>query len=143
MAQVLLTEGLATTDGVEGVEELKTALAAFAPEQVAAQTGVAADAIRQAARQLAGAKKSAILLAYGLPYTAQSRELAVAAANLAILTGMRVVPAAASSFAARRPAARRSTLGCFLLPAPSAPRRCCRLRQPESSAPSTSSAKTR
>jgi NADH-quinone oxidoreductase chain G len=87
MAQVLLVEGLATTDGVEGVEELKTALAAFTPEQVAALTGVAAEAIRQAARQLAGAKKSAILLAYGLPYTAQSREMAVAAANLAILTG--------------------------------------------------------
>jgi NADH-quinone oxidoreductase chain G len=87
MAQVLLAEGLAVTDGVEGVEELKSALAAYAPEQVAAQTGVAVEAIRQAARQLAGAKKSAILLAYGLPYTAQSRELAVAAANLAILTG--------------------------------------------------------
>ncbi|HKK00991.1 MAG TPA: molybdopterin-dependent oxidoreductase, partial [Desulfuromonadales bacterium] len=42
---------------------------------------------RVAARQLAAAKKSAILLAYGLPYTAQSREIAVAAANIAILTG--------------------------------------------------------
>jgi NADH-quinone oxidoreductase chain G len=87
MAQVLLAEGLATTDGVEGVEELKTALATFTPEQVAAQTGVTAETIRQAARQLAGAKKSAILLAYGLPYTAQSKEMTVAAANLAILTG--------------------------------------------------------
>jgi predicted molibdopterin-dependent oxidoreductase YjgC len=63
MAQVLLAEGLASTDGVEGVEELKASLAAFAPEEVAAQTGVTAEAIRQAARQLAGAKKSAILLA--------------------------------------------------------------------------------
>ncbi|HXV19548.1 MAG TPA: NADH-quinone oxidoreductase subunit NuoG [Desulfuromonadales bacterium] len=87
MAQVLLAEGLAVIDGVEGIDELKKALADYAPEQVAAQTGVAAEAIRQAARQLAGAKKSAILLAYGLPYTAQSRELAVAAANLAILAG--------------------------------------------------------
>jgi len=87
MAQVLLAEGLAVTDGVEGIDELKSALAAFAPEQVAAQTGVAAEDIRTAARQLAGAKKSAILLAYGLPYTAQSIELAVAAANLAILCG--------------------------------------------------------
>lgn len=87
MAQALIAEGLAVTDGVEGVEELKVALAEFTPEQVAAQTGVKADAIRQAARQLASAKKSAILLAYGLPYTAQSKDLAVAAANLAILTG--------------------------------------------------------
>ncbi len=41
-----------------------------------------------AARQLASAKKSAILLAYGLPYTAQSQELGTAAANLAILAGI-------------------------------------------------------
>jgi len=87
MAQVLLAEGLAVTEGVEGLEELKAALATYTPELVAAQSGVAADAIRKAAKQLAGAKKSAILLAYGLPYTAQSKELAIAAANLAILTG--------------------------------------------------------
>jgi NADH-quinone oxidoreductase chain G len=87
MAHVLLEEGLAVTDGVEGIDALKGALAAYSPDQVAAVTGVAADALREAARQLAKAKKSAILLAYGLPYTAQSRELAIAAANLAILTG--------------------------------------------------------
>jgi len=87
LAQVLFAEGLAVTDGVDGVEALKTALEAYTPEAVAATTGVAADAIRQAARQLAAAKKSAILLAYGLPYTAQSKELAIAAANLAILSG--------------------------------------------------------
>ena len=44
MAQVLLAEGLAVTEGVEGVEALQTALAAYAPEAVAAATGVAADA---------------------------------------------------------------------------------------------------
>ncbi len=87
MSQVLLTEGLAATEGVEGVAELTEALAAFTPEAVEAQTGVPADALREAARQLAGAKKSAILLAYGLPYTAYSRELGLAAANLAILSG--------------------------------------------------------
>ncbi len=87
IAQVLFDEGLAVTDGVEGVDELKKALQDYAPDKVEAATGVSAEAIRLAARQLAGAKKSAILLAYGLPYTAQSRELAVAAANLAILTG--------------------------------------------------------
>ena len=87
MAQVLLDEGLAITEGVEGVEALKTALAKYSPAQVAERTGVSADAIKAAARALAGAKKSAILLAYGLPYAAQSKELAIAAANLAILTG--------------------------------------------------------
>jgi len=87
MAQVLLAEGLAVTEGVEGIEALKASLDAYTPDAVAAATGVPADSIRQAARQLAAAKKSAILLAYGLPYTAQSKELAVAAANLAILSG--------------------------------------------------------
>ncbi|MBE0597680.1 MAG: molybdopterin-dependent oxidoreductase [Desulfuromonadales bacterium] len=88
MAQSLLADGLAITDGVEGVVELQAALADYTPELVAAQTGVPAAAIRAAAQQLAKAKKSAILLAYGLPYTAHSRELGIAAANLAILTGI-------------------------------------------------------
>ncbi|HAD04938.1 MAG: NADH dehydrogenase (quinone) subunit G [Desulfuromonadales bacterium GWD2_61_12] len=87
MAQTLLAEGLAATDGLEGVAELKQSLAGSTPEAVAAETGVAAEAIREAARKLVGAKRGAILLAYGLPYTAQSRELGVAAANLALLTG--------------------------------------------------------
>ena len=87
IAQVLVAEGLAVAEGVEGMAELTSALTGYTPEAVAAQTGVDAEAIRLAARQLAAAKKSAILLAYGLPYTSQSREIAVAAANIAILTG--------------------------------------------------------
>ena len=88
LARVLLDEGLAQTEGVEGGAELKQSLADFGADEVAARTGVDADALRTAARQLAAAKKSAILLAYGLPYTAYSRELGIAAANLAILTGI-------------------------------------------------------
>ena len=87
LAQVLIEEGLAVTEGVEGLGALKKVLAAYAPDKVEAETGISAEALRQAARQLAGAKKSAILLAYGLPYSAHSRELGIAAANLAILTG--------------------------------------------------------
>jgi len=87
MCQTLLEEGLAATDGIEGVDALKAALAAYTPEKVAEVTGVAADAIRAAARKLAASKKSAILMAYGLPYVAGSRELGIAAANLALLTG--------------------------------------------------------
>lgn len=87
MAHVLLAEGLAVTAGVEGISELQTALSEYAPEKVEAKSGVPAEAIKQAARQLAGAKKSAILLAYGLPYSAFSKELGIAAANLSILTG--------------------------------------------------------
>jgi NADH-quinone oxidoreductase chain G len=88
LCQVLLAEGLAAIDGVAGVEELKTALADYTPEKVAEMSGVAAEQIRTTARQLAAAKRGAILLAYGLPYTAQSKELGVAAANLAILSGI-------------------------------------------------------
>jgi NADH-quinone oxidoreductase subunit G len=87
MANILIEEGLAVTDKVENLEALKAALADFTADQVAAVTGVPAETLRKAARQLAAAKKSAILLAYGLPYTAHSKELGIAAANLAILTG--------------------------------------------------------
>ncbi|WP_305041694.1 molybdopterin-dependent oxidoreductase [Geoalkalibacter sp.] len=88
MAQVLLTEGLAVTEGVTGVEGLRAALADYAPQAVAAKTGVPAEAIEAAARAFAKGKNKAILMAYGLPYSAQSRELGVAAANLAILAGV-------------------------------------------------------
>ncbi|MDY0270540.1 NADH-quinone oxidoreductase subunit NuoG [Trichloromonas sp.] len=87
MASVLIEENLAVTEGVTGLDNLKKALSKYGVDKVAGETGVSADAIRETARALAAAKKSAILLAYGLPYTAQSKELAVAAANLAILTG--------------------------------------------------------
>jgi predicted molibdopterin-dependent oxidoreductase YjgC len=85
---VLLDEGLARTERLTGVEELQAALVDYAPEAVAAATGVAAEAIKVAARQLAAAENAAILLAYGLPYTANSKELGIAAANLALLTGI-------------------------------------------------------
>lgn len=88
MARVILDEGLAKTEGLEGLEELTQGLAGFSAEAVAERTGVDAEALRTAARQLAGAKKSAILLAYGLPYTAYSREIGAAAANLALLAGI-------------------------------------------------------
>ncbi|PLX92452.1 MAG: NADH dehydrogenase (quinone) subunit G [Desulfuromonas sp.] len=88
MARVLLDEGLAKTERLNGVEELKGALADYAPETVAATTGVDAEAIKVAARELAAAENAAILLAYGLPYTAASKELGIAAANLALLTGI-------------------------------------------------------
>ncbi len=88
MARVLLDEGLARTEGLEGLDALKASLADFSPAQVAERTGVAAEALQAAARQLAAAKRSAILLAYGLPYQGLSKELATAAANLALLAGI-------------------------------------------------------
>lgn len=88
ICSVLLEEGLAKTDGLEGLDEFKDALKDYSVDAVAAATGVAVDAIKQAARELAAAKNAAILLAYGLPYTAYSKELGIAAANLALLTGI-------------------------------------------------------
>ncbi len=88
MAKVLLDEGLAKTEGVEGIKELKAALADFSPAQVAERTGVDAELLQSSARQLAGAGNAAILLAYGLPYQGLNKELAIAAANLAMLAGI-------------------------------------------------------
>jgi NADH-quinone oxidoreductase chain G len=88
ICSVLLEEGLAKTEGLEGLDELKDALKEFSADAVAAATGVKADAIKQAARELVEAENAAILLAYGLPYTAYSKELGVAAANLSLLTGI-------------------------------------------------------
>ncbi len=88
MAKVLLDEGLAQTEGVEGVEELKAALADFSPAQVAKRSGVNVELLQSAARQLVGAKNAAILMAYGLPYQGLNKELATATANLALLAGI-------------------------------------------------------
>ena len=88
LCQVILAEGLATTDDLQGVAELTKALAEYTPEAVAKMVGCDAEAIKKTARELAGAKNAAIVLAYGLPYTAYSKEIAVAAANLALLTGI-------------------------------------------------------
>jgi NADH-quinone oxidoreductase chain G len=88
LCHVLIEEGLAQTEGLEGLAELKSAVAAYSPEAVAAQSGSDAEAIKITARELAAAKNAAILLAYGLPYTAHSKELGTAAANLALLLGI-------------------------------------------------------
>jgi NADH-quinone oxidoreductase chain G len=87
MSQALIADGSAMTEGVEGLDALTKTLANYTPEKVAEVTGVPADEIKSAAKALVGAKQSAILLAYGLPYTAQSKDIAIAAANLAILSG--------------------------------------------------------
>jgi NADH-quinone oxidoreductase chain G len=88
LCQVIIAEGLAKADGLKGVAELTKALADYTPEAVAKMVGGDAEAIKKTARELANAKNAAIVVAYGLPYTAYSKEIAVAAANLALLTGI-------------------------------------------------------
>jgi NADH-quinone oxidoreductase chain G len=85
LCHVLLEEGLVQGDKIDGLADLQAAVADYSPEVVAAQAGTDAAAIRTTARELAAAKNTAILLAYGLPYTADSRDLGIAAANLALL----------------------------------------------------------
>ncbi len=87
ICHVLLDDGLVKTEGLEGLDTFKKALADYSPDAVAAATGVDADAIKQTAKELATAENAAILLAYGLPYTANSKALGLAAANLSLLIG--------------------------------------------------------
>ncbi len=88
LCHVVLAEGLANIDDLQGVAELTKALADYSPEAVAQAVGCDAEAIKKTARELAKAENAAIVVAYGLPYTAHSKEIATAAANLALLTGI-------------------------------------------------------
>ena len=88
LCHVIVTEDLVKEDALEGLTDLKEALKGFSPEQVATAVGTDAEALKKTARELATAENAAILLAYGLPYTAYSKQLGAAAANLALLTGI-------------------------------------------------------
>jgi NADH-quinone oxidoreductase chain G len=88
LCHVVIEEGLAKTEGLDGLDELKEALKDYTADAVAQIVGGDAEAIKATARELAQAENAAIMLAYGLPYTAYSKELAIAAANLALLTGI-------------------------------------------------------
>lgn len=88
IAKVLIDENLASAAAtVAGYAELAAGLAAFTPEQVAAQSGVSAEAIKGLARAYAAAEKALIIFPVGLAYPAHNAQLAHAAANLAILAG--------------------------------------------------------
>lgn len=88
LCRVVIDEGLVKEEGLEGLKGLKAGLKDYSPEAVAEMVGGDAEAIKTTARELATVDNAAILLAYGLPYTAHSKELAIAAANLALLTGI-------------------------------------------------------
>jgi len=88
MAKVLIDENLASgAASIAGYAELCAGLAAFAPEQVAVQCSVNAEAIRETARAYAAADKALIIFPTGLAYPVQDAQVAHAAANLAILAG--------------------------------------------------------
>lgn len=82
LAKVLIDEKLAIT---APSEELSKYLQSYTPEKVAADSGVAADHIRELARAYAAAEKAVIMFTAGLAYPGTNEDLAHAAANLAIL----------------------------------------------------------
>lgn len=88
LCHTIIEEGLVKAEGLEGLDELKAALKNYSSDAVAQSVGGDAEAIKDAARELAQAENAAVMLAYGLPYTAYSKELAIAAANLSLLAGI-------------------------------------------------------
>lgn len=72
---------------VNGYEEFVPKLAQYAPEAVAAEIGVSAQAIREAARLYASSKHSVILWGMGITQFSQGVDSVAACSNLALLTG--------------------------------------------------------
>ncbi|MBI2872648.1 MAG: molybdopterin-dependent oxidoreductase [Chloroflexi bacterium] len=91
MLRAILDEGLADEaflkDHAEGLEALRRSLAEFGLERVAAETGVPADQVREAARIFATSRPSAILCALDNVPAEQQRPCARALAELAAVTG--------------------------------------------------------
>ena len=72
---------------VNGYEEFVPKLAQYAPEAVAAEIGVSAQAIREAAWLYASSKHSVILWGMGITQFSQGVDSVAACSNLALLTG--------------------------------------------------------
>jgi predicted molibdopterin-dependent oxidoreductase YjgC len=91
MMHVILKEGLHDeayiAERCEGFEEFAGSLEDFSPEKVEEMTGVAADAVREAARLYATSKPAAILYAMGVTQHSQGTDAVKALANLAMLCG--------------------------------------------------------
>jgi predicted molibdopterin-dependent oxidoreductase YjgC len=90
MIQTILKEGLENKDFIrektEGVEELKNQISSFQPE-FSEKTDVYKNEIEKAARTFAQAKRSMILVGSGLWSPLDSKAIAIASSNLALITG--------------------------------------------------------
>ncbi len=88
---VILKEGLHDAayieERCEGFEAFAESLEKFTPEWVEQNTGVSADALREAARLYATADPASILYAMGVTQHTQGTDAVKALANLAMLTG--------------------------------------------------------
>jgi len=91
MMQVILREGLAKEEFIqsrtEGIEALRRSLESYSPEKVEAMTGLAAQSLTEAARLFAQAQRGVILISTGSASGRKDAPLALAASNLALLTG--------------------------------------------------------
>ncbi len=89
MAKVIIDENLVdgSASSISGFDSYKGSLAGYAPEQVAASTGLGAEDIRNLAREYAKAEKALIMLPLGHGYPGHDAKLAQALLNLAFLTG--------------------------------------------------------
>jgi formate dehydrogenase major subunit len=91
LVYVILAEGLENLAFIEarteGLDSLRSHLAAFSPEAVAAVTGVPAGRIKEAARLYAGTEKGMILYGLGVTEHRGGTQGVMALANLALITG--------------------------------------------------------
>ena len=90
MIQAIFKEGLENRDFIkertEGIEELRKQISAFQPE-FSEKADLNKNEIEKAARIFAQAKKSMILVGSGLWSHLDSKEIAMASSNLALVTG--------------------------------------------------------
>jgi formate dehydrogenase major subunit len=91
LAHVVVTEGLVdedfTSDRVDGLDDYRSFIAQFAPEHVAAECGVEANAIRAAARLVAQERPAMFFHGLGATEHEQGTEGVMSIVNLALLTG--------------------------------------------------------
>ena len=82
-----LEDGGFIAERTRGFEELKAALAPYDPPSVEKITGIGSNLLIAAARRFARAEKASILISSGLGLRGDERNSALAASNLALITG--------------------------------------------------------
>jgi formate dehydrogenase major subunit len=91
LANVILEEGLCNYDFIEkhsnDFDQFKEVIKKYTPESVSAQTGIAAEEIRRAARMYATSGRSMILYGMGVCQFGQAVDVVKGLANLTIMTG--------------------------------------------------------
>jgi predicted molibdopterin-dependent oxidoreductase YjgC len=87
----ILEEGLADSEfvsrHVDGLSSLEKGVAEYTPERASKITGLSGEAVREAARAFARAKKAVVIVSAGLGLPVNNRELASVALDLVLVTG--------------------------------------------------------